>query len=271
VVFDSPHDRRHVFLIPWGDFCLIGTTDTDYQGDLDLPTADANDVAYLLEAVRHTFPGAQIEHDDVISTFAGLRPLISSTGGTYGLSREHKIVESPSGLVTVAGGKLTTHRLMGKQLTDHAQKRLAQDHGVHAQVECRTEELLEGAQTGRVRECKLEMSVSQHLIDTYGSDATWILAYAEENPSLGERIVPELPYLMAEALHAVQHEMALTLSDVLIRRTHVIYETQTGGRDRAHAVAEVMAPRLGWDVMEIERQVADYVAQVGLTQQWRAG
>jgi glycerol-3-phosphate dehydrogenase len=271
VVFDSPRDRRHVFLIPWGGFCLVGTTDTDYQGGLDSPSADANDVAYLLEAVRHTFPGAQIEHDDVISTFAGLRPLISSTGGTYGLSREHKIVESPSGLVTVAGGKLTTHRLMGKQLTDHAQKRLARDYATHAQVECHTEESLEGAQTGRVRECKLETSVSQHLIDTYGSDATWILAYAEENPSLGERIVPELPYLMAEALHAVQHEMALTLSDVLIRRTHVIYETQSGGRDRARAVAEVMAPRLGWDAREIERQVADYVTQVALTQEWRAG
>jgi len=113
------------------------------------------------------------------------------------------------------------------------------------------------------------MSLSQHLIDTYGNDATWILAYAEENPSLGERIVPELPYLMAEALHAVQHEMALTLSDVLTRRTHVIYETQTGGQDRARAVAEVMAPRLGWDAAEIERQVADYVAQVALTQEWR--
>ena len=270
VVFDSPRDHRHVFLIPWGDSCLVGTTDTDYQGNLDRPAADANNVEYLLEAVRHTFPGAQIEHDDVISTFAGLRPLISSTGGTYGLSREHKIVESPSGLVTVAGGKLTTHRLMGKQLTDHAQKRLAQDYSTHAKVECHTEEPLEGAQTGRVRECKLEMSVSQHLIDTYGNDATWILAYAEENTSLGERIVPELPYLMAEVLHAVQHEMALTLSDVLIRRTHVIYETQTGGQDRARAVAEVMAPRLGWNAAEIERQVADYVAQVALTQEWRA-
>jgi len=98
-----------------------------------------------------------------------------------------------------------------------------------------------------------------------------MLAYVEENPILGERIVPELPYLMAEVPYAVQHEMALTLSDVLIRRTHVIYETRGGGLERARAVAELMAPRLGWDEAEVERQVADYAAQVALTQQWREG
>lgn len=86
---------------------------------------------------------------------------------------------------------------------------------------------------------------------------------------LGEPIVPALPYLMAEALYAVHHEMALALDDVLIRRTHVIYETEDGGIGRARAVAELMAPRLGWDEMEIERQVAAYASQVDLTRDWR--
>jgi len=271
VVFDSPRDRRHVFLIPWGEFALIGTTDTDYQDDLDSPAASLSDVEYLLEAVQHIFPGAQVQHGDIISTFAGLRPLIFAPGGTYALSREHEIVESQSGLITVAGGKMTTHRLMGKQLTDRVQKKLAEEFGVAARSECCTKELLEGARVERVRATDVETPVSKHLVDAYGGDATWVLAYAEENPSLGERIMPELPYLMAEALYAVQHEMALTLRDVLIRRTHVIYETRSGGVGRARAVAELMAPRLGWTESEIERQVADYVEQVALTQDWRHG
>jgi glycerol-3-phosphate dehydrogenase len=271
VIFNVPRDGRHVFLIPWGNFTLIGTTDTDYQGDLDNPAAALDDVEYLLEAIQHTFPGAQIEHDDIISTFAGLRPLVSAPGSPSALSREHVIVRTQSGLITITGGKLTTHRLMGEQLTDRVQKILAEDFGVHARSGCRTKEPLEGAQIERTSASGVDELVGEHLVDTYGSDATWVLAYAEENPSLGERIVPGLPYLMAEALYAVQHEMALTLCDVLIHRTHVIHETRGGGLERARAVAEVMAPRLGWDEVEIERQVADYGAQVALTQQWREG
>jgi glycerol-3-phosphate dehydrogenase len=269
VIFSVPRDGRHIFLIPWGDFTLIGTTDTDYHGGLDNPAANLDDVEYLLEAVHQTFPGAQVQHDHIISTFAGLRPLVAAPGNPSALSREHVIVENSSGLTTIAGGKLTTHRLMAKQLTDRVQKRLAEEFGVHAQSECHTKEPLEGAQTEHVRVSGVDEPMGKHLLDTYGGDATWVLAYAEENPCLGERIVPELPYLMAEALYGVQHEMALTLSDVLIRRTHVIYETRDGGIERARTVAELMAPRLGWDEEEIKHQVTDYAAQVALTQNWR--
>jgi glycerol-3-phosphate dehydrogenase len=270
IIFGVPRDGRHIFLIPWNDFTLIGTTDTDYQGDLDNPAATLDDVEYLLEAMRHTFPGAQIGQDDIISTFAGLRPLVSAPGSPSSLSREHVIVESQSGLTTIAGGKLTTHRLMGRQLTDLIQQKLAETFDVHARSECRTQEPLEGAQVERVRVSGVDESTGRHLVNTYGSEATWVLAYAEENPNLGERIAPESDYLMAEVLYAVQHEMALTLCDVLIRRTHVIYEARDGGLGRARAAAELMGSRLGWDEAEIERQVSDYVAQVALTQNWRA-
>ncbi len=269
VAFDVPRDGRHVFLIPWGDFALIGTTDTDYDGPLDAPAATREDVEYLLEAVQHTFPGAQMKPDDVISTFAGLRPLLFAEGGSYALSREHQIVESPSGLITVGGGKLTTHRLMGKQLTDRAEKRLAEEFGVHQQHDCRTKEPLSGAQFGQAPVSGQDEQVSRHLMETYGPDAAWIAGCAEGNPALGERIVPDLPYLMAEVAYAVQHEMALTLADALIRRTHVIYEVRDGGLARAPAVADLMAERLGWDEAERERQLAEYERQVVLTQAWR--
>ncbi len=207
--------------------------------------------------------------DDVVSTFAGLRPLLFAEGGSYAVSREHQIVESPSGLITVAGGKLTTHRLMGKQLTDRAEKRLAEEFSVHQQCDCRTDEPLIGAQFGQMPVSGQDERVSRHLMETYGSDAAWIVGCAEGNPVLGERIVPGLPYLMAEVAYAVQHEMALTLADVLIRRTHVIYEVRDGGLARAPAVADLMAERLGWDEAEREREVAEYERQVALTQAWR--
>ncbi len=264
VIFTSPRDGRHMFLIPWKDFALIGTTDTDYPGDLDNPAADPGDVAYLLEAVNHLFPGARIGAADIVSTFAGLRPLVAAPGHPSAVSRTHVIVESPSGLVTITGGKLTTARRMAEELTDRVQKRLA-EMGVPARSGCRTQEPLEGAQIEAV---EMEMSderVARHLVETYGGDARWILGYIEENPALGEPIVPGLPYRLAEALYAVGHEMALTLCDVLIRRTHVIYDARDGGLSRARAVAEVMAPRLGWDEAEIGRHLADYAAQVALT------
>lgn len=269
VVFDSPRDGRHVFLIPWGDFALIGTTDTDFSGDLDSPAATSGDVDYLLDAARRAFPDAQIGQGDVISTFAGLRPLIKAPGSAYAVSREHEVVESPSGLITVVGGKLTTHRLMAEQVVDRVQERLRADLGLETDRECPTQEALEGAEIRDALARDPTGRVEQHLLSTYGSDAARILAYAVEDPALAERIVPGLPYLMAEVPYAVHHEMALTLDDVLMRRTHVIHETRDGGLDRARTVAELMAARLGWSESEIDRQVSEYASQVSFTQRWR--
>lgn len=270
IAFDSPRDGRHAFLIPWGQHTIAGTTDTDYRGDLDNPAADREDVAYMLEALHYNFPNARIGEGDVVSTFAGLRPLIYAEGGTYSISREHQIYRSPSGLITVAGGKLTTHRLMAEQIVDMAARVLAREHGVEATCGCSTRKMLPGAEiVGDVAAWLADTRVQEHLVDTYGSDAALIAAYVEENPELGERIVPQLPYVMAEALYAVQHEMAMTLTDVLIRRTHVLYEVRDGGRERAKAVAALLAPRLGWTAADVEREVGEYGRQVALTQAWR--
>jgi glycerol-3-phosphate dehydrogenase len=268
ITFDSPRDGRHIFLIPWGKHALVGTTDTDYDGDLDQPAASWDDVEYLLEALSHIFPGAQIGPDDVIATFAGLRPLLYAEGGTYALSREHQVLESPSGLISAVGGKLTTARLIAEQIVDQVERRLARQHDVHAAHGCRTKEPIPGGGITHVVAAVSDQEAHTHLVDTYGADAAWVLAYVEENPELGERILPDAPYLMAEALYAVQHEMALSLSDVLTRRTRVIYGVRGGGLERAGAVAEILAPRLGWDSAEVARQVDQYTTQVQLTQSW---
>lgn len=270
IAFDSPRDGRHAFLVPWGRHTIAGTTDTDYAGDLDNPAADREDVVYLLEALNHNFPDAHITEADIVSTFAGLRPLIYAEGGTYSISREHQIYRSPSGLITVAGGKLTTHRLMAEQIVDMAAQVLAREHGVEAAHPCSTRKALPGAEVvGDGAAWMDDPDVRAHLLDTYGADAAWIAAYVEENPALGERIVPQVPYLMAEVLYAVQHEMAVSLADVLVRRTHVIYEVPDGGKGRAEAVARLLAPRLGWTAEDVARELGAYECLVALTQAWR--
>jgi len=269
VVFDSPRDGRHVFLIPWGDFALIGTTDTDYAGDLERPAASLEDVSYLLEAARHAFPASEIEAGDVISTFAGLRPLIAAPGGSYGVSRSHEIKDGPSGLLTIAGGKLTTQRLMAQQVVDRVQEKLATAYGHRPGIACRTQQPLEGTQNGHPPAGVETNPVWQSLADTYGRDASLIMELAQEEPALAERISPDGHHLMAEVPYAVQHEMALTVSDVLVRRTRVIHEERDGGLSRARAVAQLMAPLLGWKDSQINRQVSDYASEVALTQRWR--
>ena len=269
ITFDSPRDGRHIFLIPWGKHALVGTTDTDFDGDLDRPAASWEDVEYLLEALSHIFPGAQVGPDDIVATFAGLRPLLFAEGGTYALSREHQVLESPSGLISAVGGKLTTARLIAEQIVDQVERRLERQFDVHPTHGCRTKEPIPGGEITQVVAGVTDQEAHTHLVDTYGADAAWILAYVEENPKLGERILPEEPYLMAEALYAVQHEMALSLCDVLTRRTRVIYGARSGGLERAGAVAEILAPRLGWDGAEKVKQVEQYAAQVKLTQAWR--
>jgi glycerol-3-phosphate dehydrogenase len=108
-----------------------------------------------------------------------------------------------------------------------------------------------------------------HLVEAYGADALRIVAYIEERPDLGAPIAPGLPYLRAEIHYAVQHEMALSLSDMLIRRTHVIYETPDAGLAQAQEGAALMAEKLGWDAAEQERQITDYKREVALTRSFR--
>ena len=264
IAFDSPRDRRHLYVIPWGEFAVLGTTDTDYAGDLESLSATADDVAYLLEAVWAAFPSARLGESDVISTYAGLRPLIcSKAASTCAISREHYIEESESGLLTIAGGKLTTHRLMARELVDRVARQLGgAGRCVTGKVRIETAE--------RTRDVALPIAARTHLADTYGADAIRLMGYVEQRVDLGRPIAPGLPYIRAEIHYAMQHEMALSLSDVLIRRTHVIYETPDAGLPQVEEVAALMAERLGWDAAERERQVAEYARQVALTRSFRA-
>ncbi len=281
ITLNSPRDGRLMLLIPWGRFSILGTTDTDYQGDPAHVQADAEDVAYILEAIRHAFPVAGLSEADVISAYAGLRPLIADDAPTgYKVSREHQIFNTVPGFFTIAGGKLTTWRSMAEEMVGELGRYLGRDHGLHPAHPCQTVgRILPGGDISdwysyvarRVVELseRLSPETITHLVSAYGTGYIDVLAQAESSDHLAGPLIAGLPYLRAEALHAVRHEMAVTLEDVLSRRTHVLDQTRDQGLEVAAEVAALMATDLGWSDQEQVRQVDLYRQVVAQTRRWR--
>jgi glycerol-3-phosphate dehydrogenase len=241
-------DRRSVFVVPWGDFTYIGTTDTDYDGPLDDPQCTPDDVAYLLRAINAAVT-TTITEADILGTWAGLRPLVRDAASerTSDLSRRHSVRTSTSGMVTVTGGKLTTYRRMAADTVDAVEEQLDRHD------RSRTKRLaLRGAagwDSG---------SWPAHLGERYGSDAAGVVALADGDPSLREPLVAGLPYWRAEAVYAARHEMACTLDDVLSRRTRARLLARDASAAAAPAVAALVGRELGWSADEQQRQVTAF-------------
>ncbi len=266
-VVPVPTDRRSVFVVPWpgadgivggeGSVTYIGTTDTDYDGDVDEPQCTPEDVAYLLDAVNRSLR-EPLGPGDVLATWAGLRPLVSDADSsrTADLSRRHRVTTSPGGMVTVTGGKLTTYREMAEDTVDTAVAAIAAagDPLPHRAGRSRTRRLaLRGAEGWEeARE------TDPHLAGRYGGESGVLTAMVAADPALGEPLVPGLPYRQVEALYAARYEMATTLDDVLSRRTRARLRGRDATAAAAPAVAELVAAELGWSVEEQARQVADY-------------
>ena len=280
ITLNSPRDGRLMFLIPWGEFSVIGTTDTDYEGDPADVHADAADVAYILEAARHAFPVAGIGEADVISTYAGLRPLVADDAPTgYKVSREHQILDTAPGFFTIAGGKLTTWRSMAEEMVNELVRYLGREHGRRPGRPGQTaRRILPGGDIADWHSFLARQVIEHsgrfspetitHLIAAYGTGFADVLAQAEKD-SLGEPLVAGLPYLKAEALYAVHHEMAVTLEDILARRTHVLDQARDQGLGIAAEVAMLMAAELNWSDQEQVRQVDRYRQAVMQTRRWR--
>jgi glycerol-3-phosphate dehydrogenase len=262
VIISVPKDKRSLFLVPWGarpdgtfDHCYVGTTDTDYDGDLDSPQADDADLDYVLRALNHSLT-TTVSSDDVTGVWAGLRPLVraADSARTADLSRRHRIDTGPTGLITVTGGKLTTYREMAEDTVDEVLQRLGRS------APCRTRRLrLVGAEGyQRVAADRPE----RHLAARYGTEAAEVRALVALDPSLGEPLVPGLPYVRAEAVFAVRHEMATTLVDVLTRRTRAHLQHRAACLAAAPTVAHLLASELGWDDGETAAQIEAYRAVI---------
>lgn len=271
-VVPVPGDKRSVFVVPWGDFTFVGTTDTDYDGPVDDPVCTAEDADYLLRALQGAIE-ERVTADDIVGTWAGLRPLVadpSTTGRTADLSRRHKVHRSASGVVTISGGKLTTYRRMAEDTIDEVVTEvLGHDALWRLRHRSRTKRTKLHGANGYVELMADADSISplggdvvRRLADRYGSDATAVLAIAESDPSLAAPLVEGLDHLRAEAVFAVRHEMASTIDDILDRRTRARLRLRDAARAAAGAVADLIGPELGWDEEERQRRVDEYRASI---------
>ncbi|MFJ5676140.1 glycerol-3-phosphate dehydrogenase/oxidase [Streptomyces sp. NPDC093097] len=260
-------EKSVLFVIPWGRHWIIGTTDTDWDLDKAHPAASSADIDYLLEHVN-TVLATPLTRDDVQGVYAGLRPLLAGeSDATSKLSREHTVAHPVPGLVVVAGGKYTTYRVMAKDAVDEAV------HGLDARVAaCVTEDVpLAGAEgypalwNARAKiaaRTGLHVARIEHLLNRYGSLTEELLELVVADPSLGRPLAGADDYLRAEVVYACTHEGARHLDDVLTRRTRISIETFDRGTRSAREAAELMAPALGWDSAQIEKEIAHYEKRV---------
>jgi glycerol-3-phosphate dehydrogenase len=251
VVIPVPKDKRSLFVVPWGDFTYVGTTDTDYYGPIDDPQCTREDLEYVLRALNASVTTGVTEAD-VTGTWAGLRPLVkrAPSGRTADLSRQHKVAVSPAGLVSVTGGKLTTYRRMAADTVDTVMDRLDRK----GRSKTKRLRLLGG--DGYVEPTGTERL--SHLRRRYGTLAADIEALITADPSLAAPLVPGLSYVAAEAVYAARHEMARSVDDVLSRRTRARLLDRAASGEAAPAVARLLASELGWDDAETARQLAAY-------------
>ncbi len=267
VIAPVPKDKRSVFVVPWPaapgadpEFTYIGTTDTDYDGPLDDPQCTREDVDYLLRAINHSTT-TEIGDEHVVGTWAGLRPLVKTTspegpssGRTADLSRRHAVTTSDSGVVTVTGGKLTTYREMAADTIDVVADQLDLPRSLRRS---RTPRMRLLGADGFDREAD---GIRGHLHGRFGGEARVLEAMIERDHSLAEPLVPGLPYLRAEALHAVRYEMARSLDDVLSRRTRALLLARDAAAQVADDVAALIGPELGWDEATRRREVETFRA-----------
>lgn len=252
--------HRFYFVVPWEGRVNIGTTDTDYQGAKDTPRAVKEEVDEILAAINAYFPSAQLDPTDVITSWAGLRPLISDpkVKSTTDVSRKEEVLETPDGLISIAGGKLTTYRLMAEHGIDLAEKRLRQKGLMERTSQSATRDTpISGGEMSRAEMVDLAIRIAaeenllretaEHLVFSYGSEAPRLIELMREDERLREPLVPGLPHVAAEVIHAVREEMALTPADVLTRRTRLAMLAGADSLACVETVARLMARELGWN------------------------
>jgi glycerol-3-phosphate dehydrogenase len=268
ITLTSPIDGRVMFVLPWGEFSYIGTTDTDTAERPEDVRTTPEDVLYLLRSANAAFPNAHLSERDVLATWAGLRPLIApaSAVGASHISREHVIVKGPGGLITIAGGKLTTYRVMAAQVVDQVVDQLRTLDGRPRPPRPLTSEApLPGGEAHDLgplgdagRELGLFEETVDHILRSYGSEAPAVFNLVREQRDRAAPLSPGHPAIEAEVLHVTRRELAQRVEDVLIRRIHLFYEAPDHGLAAVGRTAELMAHELGWDVARLHAEIGNY-------------
>jgi glycerol-3-phosphate dehydrogenase len=272
-VYFDVEDGRMIFAIPREGVTYVGTTDTNYKGEIGQPKANQADVDYTLNAINKMFPEVNLQTEDVVSTWAGLRPLIHEDGKSPSeLSRKDEIFESSSGLLSIAGGKLTGYRKMAERIVDMVVKKLKSEDETYKKLkDCQTLEMrLSGAdfdsmeaveqfivrRSGEVTQINVPAIYIKHLVHKYGTNTDIIIEKAFE---LYQEIKdPELRIHTAELWYSVNYEMSVSLSDYLIRRTGRLYFQRQELGELYPILAEMMGELLGWDESKVLREMAKF-------------
>ena len=261
-------DISVLFIIPWGDKWIVGTTDTDYEADPNTPIATRNDVNYIINQANRVLE-PKLNQSQVIGVFAGLRPLISTNedSKTTDLSREHVVDHPVPGFVSIAGGKYTTYRVMAEDAINAAVvdlKRLTPDSCTEslAIVGADGYSVLKNQKAAIAKSYGISEATFEHLLNRYGSLFVEVLEAAKSDEKLALPLSTQLPYIGAEILYAVTHEGALSVSDVMNRRTRINFEAPDQGRSILETVAEIMAKPLGWSKADMKKSISEYISEI---------
>jgi glycerol-3-phosphate dehydrogenase len=262
-------DSRSIFVVPWGDHVYLGTTDTDYSGSLDDPRLEAADVTYILDAINAAV-STPISASDITGTWAGLRPLATGAGNkrppsarTADLSRRHAVSVSPSGMVTITGGKLTTYRRMAEDTVDVVVREL----GSRARRSVTTKMALRGSLdlararadlAARGTRAGLDADILEQLASRYGAEAGAVVALCDDRPELARRLDGGLPMIAAEVVYAARYEMAVCVDDFLDRRTRALLHDAQAALEAAGQVAELLERELAWPDGRAGAEVAHF-------------
>lgn len=290
VVCFHPVDTRVLFALPWGDCTYVGTTDTDYEGDPGDCAATGEDIDYLIAAAKAYFPECEIRYEDIHCTWAGLRPLMrppeENEVSESSVSREHSLTVGADGMITIAGGKLTTYRRMCEEVVDKAIQLLRLKGELRAGVakKGRTEDApLPGAVgwpanddhaavAEKIREASgghIDEDTAQLLSNNYGMRGLKVAQLVNSNPKLGARLLPHRPEILAQVDFGVHEELASTVLDVIKQRTQLFYRDANQGLDAVSMVADRMAILLSWDDEQKQQSIAAYHADVDRNRRWR--
>jgi glycerol-3-phosphate dehydrogenase len=275
----AKRDERMFFVIPWQQFTLVGTTDTDFSGDLDRLAATREEVQYLMRETQRVFPTAKMRDEDISYTYTGVRPLSFEEGkSASAVSRAHKVIpEGDSGtFLSITGTKLTCFRSLAEEAVDQVGRLLSRP------VPCRTHRLAldgsDGEETIEVRlwadvpdlgrRSGLEPAQVQNLLNTYGRHYPAVLAMAGRSPDMKERLCKQNPDIRAQLVYAAEHERTETLADFLLRRTG-IGTSPCLGKDCCEQIALWMAELKGWSRERVDREIHAYLDEIALGQQFR--
>lgn len=278
MIVPSAHDNRFCFAVPWYDSVVIGTTDTEYTGDLDNVRAEPHEIQYVLDAVNKLFPHARLTPDHVTGSFAGLRPLIKDPrkSSTAELSRGHALDVTYEGVITIAGGKLTTYRPMAESVVDVVCQHLRRRRDAPVIGPKRTHLVRLGGWSHddnvpelmaqlkqEALDLGLDESTASYLPTAYGKRTSEVLEFVRGQRHLSEKVSPNHPYIMAQVVYAVLREGALTIDDVLSRRIRLSITDAAAAREAGPRIAHIMGPMLGWRAETYLAQLHSFEARIG--------